>query len=339
MAPFAPWRACPVWFAAPLLAAACIAAGPREAVVMADLGDAFSAAVVAQSVNYVESRRRLLAEPEAAARLMAAELRKRSAERHWPRRLVAAAVLSWIREPQLCDKVGRLMRGALTDRPQPPRPLAGQWSAVKRGNAIAALGKRATPRVLEIIFKTQEFSNAKEEQTLFIALQRLGDERAVAPLIGLLTESPTARSAGYAAQALGQTGDPRAGAPLAAIAGDRQQAAVLRATAARALGALGGPAALDPLSKIIRAPDDHREVREEAIAALGALGHPQAEPALLEALQTEHDPELLQEILGALAQTGGRASLPAVEKLARDHPDALVREEAAAAVADITERF
>jgi HEAT repeat protein len=75
----------------------------------------------------------------------------------------------------------------------------------------------------------------------------------------------------FAAEALGKLGDRRAVKPLIEARGDRRHAQI-RQNAAEALGPLADLRALDPL--ILALDDRDREVRMKAALALRALGDP-----------------------------------------------------------------
>jgi hypothetical protein len=111
-----------------------------------------------------------------------------------------------------------------------------------------------------------------------------------------------------AARALGKLGDKRALEPLVAVLGDEY--AYVRWTAAQALGELGDKRALEPLVTALRDEDEHmRWAAAQALTALGwqpvndtqrALLHAQAtqksEPSVLRALQEQNPTLAVQRI-------------------------------------------
>ena len=99
------------------------------------------------------------------------------------------------------------------------------------------------------------------------ALGRLGDGRAVEPLIAVLAGDDK-ELAFWAAQSLGLIGDPRAVEPLTVALDDPD----LGAKATFALGEIGGPA-VEPLMAIV---EERRRAAALAASALGRIGDARA---------------------------------------------------------------
>jgi len=180
-----------------------------------------------------------------------------------------------------------------------------------------------------------------------VALGKIGDSRAVDPLIVMLKDPTRGRttSCGHlkridnpqmvellitaiqqsecqvrtaAAEALGRIGDSQAVALLGAACSD-PNLTVCRA-AAKALGAIGDPKAVPTLLAALHAADF--QLREAAAAALGEIGDDRAVEPLITAFQ---DAELhVYEAAGtALAKIGNKAVEPLI--MALGHPDKYVR--------------
>jgi HEAT repeat protein len=186
-------------------------------------------------------------------------------------------------------------------------------------------------------------------------LGRLGDERAVKPLIELLNDTDQYVAAA-AAIALGDIKDPQAGSYLleklnsrsaelrgaAALALGRlanrniashlimllsDSEAYPRTAAATALGRLGEETALPNLI-ILLDRDAEVSVRTAAAEALGHIGDRQATAALVRALRAPSN-YVRTAVAAALGELGGEAVAPPLIEALKD-PDRLVR----AAVAD-----
>ncbi len=110
------------------------------------------------------------------------------------------------------------------------------------------------------------------------ALGKIGDPRAVEPLIAVIKDEGISE----AARALGKIGDSRAVAPLIAVLKDKN----LRKDAVEALGKIGGPA-VDPLIAALK--DEDRHVRRAAAEALGKIGDPRAVEPLNASLEDKAD--------------------------------------------------
>ena len=87
---------------------------------------------------------------------------------------------------------------------------------------------------------------------LEITLGKIGDPRAVEPLIDALQDDAFANVRGRAAEALGEIGDPRSVEPLIAALNDEDW--LVRGRAARALGKIGDLRAIEPLKKASKIP-------------------------------------------------------------------------------------
>ena len=151
--------------------------------------------------------------------------------------------------------------------------------------------------------------NSKDSQTCITAareLGRLGDKRAVEPLIACLNNTsirnPFIRSA--AAEALGQIGDPRAVEPLIACLNDTSiRNPFIKSAAAEALGQIGDQRAVEPLAASLKS----REyiLYRPVIEALDKIGDKRAVKPLCEFLIDEHtSPPVLEATLKALGNLG-----------------------------------
>ncbi len=174
------------------------------------------------------------------------------------------------------------------------------------------------------------------------ALGKLGDKRAVGPLIARLGDDDfNVRKS--AAEALGKLGDQRAVEPLIARLGDKdfsvRHLAVMalnklgaspeqmvdgylkvlsshfseaRGSAVYALGELGDKMAVEPL--IARLGDNDSDVRQSAARALGKLGDKRAVEPLMERLGDGH-PYVRQSAAKALGELGDRRAVEPLRKL------------------------
>ncbi len=145
-----------------------------------------------------------------------------------------------------------------------------------RADVARALGRLGDPRAVEPLIEVLERTDSWTRDAAASALGQLGDARAVLPLLEALTER---RVGGNAAVALGEIGDPRAVEPLIEVLVDDERdtdayevwpsrVRSLRIAAAQALGALRDPRGVPPL---IEALSDWR-VRSDAARALGEIG-------------------------------------------------------------------
>ena len=130
------------------------------------------------------------------------------------------------------------------------------------------------------------------------ALGRIGDKRAVEPLIGALRSGDEILSTD-AAEALGRIGDRRAIGPL--IDSLERGAASGRRAAADALSAIGDERAVQPLIALL--DDTSASVRRSAAVALGRMGNPRAEVPLVRHLD-DRDERVREAVAAALQKLG-----------------------------------
>ena len=130
------------------------------------------------------------------------------------------------------------------------------------------------------------------------ALGRLGDKRAVDPLIEALSDGMYLVRLS-AAGALGRLGDKRAVDPLIKALSDDES--VVRKAAAGALGRLGDRRAVDPLVKALL--HKYYGTRWRAAEALGQLGDKRAVDPLIDAL-SDKQPDVCNAARAALKKLG-----------------------------------
>jgi len=284
----------------------------------------FSAAVASNGVKYVEAREKIVGGGPSALEFLSRKAAKRD---DWKTSLTAEMILLWIRDQRLCNHVTELMKGHIVTK-VPAIPAGGEWSASRRAEEIAAYGQTVTPRVLELLTKTREYSSQNEWQALFNAITRLKDRRALPPLVKLMDSPERQEVKIAAAYTLGQLGDIRAVEILLTNLLNHSNGIELRKTCAISLGLLKDVRAIDPLLEVFRNEANEIVLRAKATSALGILGDVRAALPLAERLEKEQNVALLQEILWALADIGDRSCLPMIERVAKSHPDKFVRKDA-----------
>jgi len=185
------------------------------------------------------------------------------------------------------DRGQKVLQAALKDQRQEIR-----LAALRGLGAIWGM-----PEVFKLGNESQDVRKDAAE-----ALGKIGDARAVEPLIAALrdTDSEVCRSA---AGALEQIGDARAVEPLIAALGDED--ASVRGAAAGALGEIGPEAGVVP-ALIQALGDEDKNVRWHAAWAL-KIGPEarEAVPALIQALEDEYEP-LRGAAAGALRTITGQ---------------------------------
>jgi HEAT repeat protein len=127
-------------------------------------------------------------------------------------------------------------------------------------NELAELGDLSAIPPLIVLM---ESGNMRARNAATIALGRLGDHRAVKPLINQLTDEPEAYLRRQAAWALGVLGDRSAVPPLITSLKDDHED--VRHYAAEALGDIGDSRAIEPLRRTLRDKDWVRQAAAQAL--------------------------------------------------------------------------
>jgi HEAT repeat protein len=230
--------------------------------------------------------------------------------RRWKPLLLGLSLSFW---GWACDSTDQYVE--LLSSPDPGMRKSASFKLLLRG-------EKAVPPLLEII-------ENGPDSTRYIVVQllgKIGDERAVQPLVGLLEGAEEASMREETAEALGKLGDPTAIQPLVEVL-RKDEVPEVRVEAVRGLInlRLGDP---EPLVQALE--DWFPQVRKEALIGLVRLQHSGWGEHLL-ILAKDPDPEVRYiaiQLLGRWGEEGGIATL--IEAL--DDESGGVREEAATAL-------
>lgn len=207
-----------------------------------------------------------------------------------------------------------LLVARLTDAATPAQAKA------RLAMGLAMLDARDHKDALETA--AQQLANAPELADIRAAQARLGDARAVADLVKMLSPQRELRQRLLAAGSLGVLRAKEAAEPLIAALGDAKVPR-MQAEAARALTGLADARAEEPLANLAGHPGAFVPARAEALRALGALnspkarslallmaGHPSADlgRAALEVLRAHWAPWAEPAVLASLDLPGHRGA-------------------------------
>ena len=167
-----------------------------------------------------------------------------------------ALVLGWLRRPGVDQALTRLMgRDDLRDE------------------IIEALVEHGSA-TLDLLIKQLEAEDLEVRRSAVVALGRIADAKATAPLLNTLHEESLAVDT---ANALAQIGDPRAVGGLLPLLCSTD--ASIRQATVNALNSVASPAMAERIIPLLDDPDPN--VRESAVKIAGYFGYPQATEALL----------------------------------------------------------
>ncbi len=219
--------------------------------------------------------------------------------------------------------------------------FAGGYAWINRpqGRAEALLEKirrvnSKNPGLFDQIRKrfSPKDAEPRSEETIVEDLANLGPE--VIPTLAAALKDPSPKVRHFAAEALGEIGDPAAtDALLDTLANNRSQD--LREEVIDALGQIGDPRAAPALLGILSSEEDIA-LRGSAAWNLGQIGGPEAEPALVAALRF-NSPDVRRCAAKGLGDIGDVAAVPDLILLLGDS-DPQVRTAAATALGDLGDR-
>lgn len=178
--------------------------------------------------------------------------------------------------------------------------------------AIFNLGNTAVEPLIEALCNDSEYLRIGAAM-----LGKIGDKRAVEPLINTMLRTKDQLARSEAAKALGFLKDPEAVEPL--ISALRDDWRGVRCNAVRALGIIGNKRAVEPLMERLQDADWH--VRSSTAWVLGNFGDITAVEPLCEALKDNHD-DVRRNVAEALGKIGSdNAVIPLIEALEDEDSD------------------
>lgn len=172
--------------------------------------------------------------------------------------------------------VGALIRAILgTAKP-------GEDRTEEQAAAAETLGAIGAPAILPLIAASELAHYPDDANALLLSLAYVRDPNAVEPLIGMLHANKYGQH--YAALALARIGDPRAVAPLGVAAADATWHNDVRRACAGALGSLGDRGGVEPLISILTRRSERVDLEVAAIEALGMIGDRRACEAVVDTM-------------------------------------------------------
>lgn len=212
----------------------------------------------------------------------------------------------------------------------------GVLSRVKASEAVMPLVDILLAHDVALFDSNPAFINTDDSLRLRCAaaqaLGRLGDGRAIIPLMSILNDKEiNYRLRLAAAESLGKIGDSHAVTPLIEILKDeREKSLYLKESAVKALGMLGDIRALEPLIDVLESKRGIRDkfnfLKERIIEAMGRIGESdrKATDTLLRSLMDDA-PSIRLAAVEALGEIGDADCLPDLQKRIFDEDDEVAK--------------
>jgi len=160
------------------------------------------------------------------------------------------------------------------------------WSTMEYMNNLVKIGKPAVPKILEVV-KDKSKNPALRSLLIHEVLAYVKDPRSVEPLIEIMKDEEEREDVRDSAiRALARIGDNRALQPIVDMISSSNEA--LSSTALWALRGFSGKEVVDILADIIRNSDDP-SIRDIAVDDLGRVGDRSAIPILIDVLKNDPD--------------------------------------------------
>jgi len=188
------------------------------------------------------------------------------------------------------------------------------WHRPTRLRTAFALAHARTSQATDVLLEALHHDEACVRETAAEALGETGDPRAVEPLIRAVRSDPSSDVRTQAVWALGDLRDSRAFEPLLQTLLTDEHGFPGMA-AATVLPTFGRPELCDRLVAVLR--DGNEVARSGAAVGLGALRDPRAVQPLIRALQDPR-PGVLVEVIKALHQIGDERATEAILSFQRD---------------------
>jgi len=233
-------------------------------------------------------------------------------------RLSAAAILTRMNSPRQIRSLRKAVMSII-------KALEDENSHVRR-DVARSLGKIGDPRAVQPLIEALGDEDESVRRDVARSLGKIGDPRAVQPLINALSDPPIRAIASIA---LGEIGDPQAVQPL--IKKLEAENPDVRRAAARSLGRIGNPQAVQPLIEALG--DEDESVRRAAARSLGRIGNPQAVQSLIKALGDKVF-DVRMNVLTALGEIGDPQAVQSLIRVLGDE-DVLIRFRAVEALGEI----
>jgi aminopeptidase N len=194
----------------------------------------------------------------------------------------------------------------------------GFWAVRQR--AIGGLAEFKSPEAEQALLESLKDKDSRVRRAAVDGLGRYKDAKLVDKFADLIKTDPSYFVVSSSANALGQTGDPRAYQILMDTMGRDSWGETIRGGALRGLGALKDPHALEIGLKYAR-PGNPEAIRGPALMVLAEVGKGNDEVlGILTAALKEQSEQVVFSALQAIGTLGDRRAVPALEELSH-RPD------------------
>lgn len=194
-----------------------------------------------------------------------------------------------------------------------------------RLEARSALRDRPDVRAVPALLTLLNSPDFHEIQSAAMILGKIGDPRAVEPLLHLALGSSHARA--QAAWALRMLHNPEVAAAVIAVALDREEDPARRLAAAKSLGDMRERAAIEPLLRIYDDLSEDPQLRHKILEAIGKIGGEEAEDRLAQEI-TNADAEVRLIVVHGLSASYTERSAQLILTLI-DDPAPMIQSELA----------
>ncbi len=277
----------------------------------------FAEAVDGRGSSYATARDAIISQySEGETRILQDLIATAADPSDWNRQLTAQIIRGWITDPAVYETCTKYVKGDLPG----PVPLPG-FTAGHRIAALAQLGEAATPRILEMLWKSQEYEGDTESSALFGALAQLNDPRSIRPMLDIVEQARTPDLQTSAIRVLSTLRQPEALELLLEFVDDPTENQAVRVYSIRSLGEWDDTRAVGTLTSILLDEDASREERAAAADALETRMDPATRPAVIKALEDAWDETTVLTLVSILEAIGTTEDIDLLRRVAAYGPD------------------
>ena len=282
--------------------------------------------------RYIETRNTLLERYEQAPADLLERLEAFAVDSSdWRTQLTVQILKDWIKERTIIELCNSYVTGHIPR----PKPMSG-FTAVHRAEALASLGPAATPRVLEMLWKSQEYADQTEFSALVGALSLLKDPRAERPMLEFVEQKRSAQEVKGGLRVLRSLELSRADEILFEIAEAPTSDHDLRLYAIRNLGKVKNPRASEVLTRILLDEKLGADTHLAAARGLKTRADPETRRAVAKALAASWSEPVILTLIRLLREIGTSEEFKALRRAAHVSPAA--RQYAEEAIEEIQQR-
>lgn len=240
----------------------------------------------------------------------------------WQEVWVARIAIGWREHADLYRQAEALIDGQLSG----PRNITGTFSVDQRAKAVTMLGPDVVPRLVEIVWKTQEYGDDPRLSTVSRSLRLFRLQETAAPIRTLLAPETPSHYRHSAIATLGELQDEQSAFMIRTFAQDSTEDEEIRISALNAYAQYEQPDLYSVLSAILSNSHEPEELRIHAARILIGRDDPDTRDLFHDMIGALPEGRLLTELVDGLQRHGNDESIPLLQDLKTRTTDEVLRQ-------------